>query len=185
VGFIGAGGRGTPEHFGVTDRVDILTGTFGKAMGGASGGYTAASRPITDLLRQRSRPYLFSNTLAPAICAATLAVLDKLQESTALRDKVLDNAAYFRKQLRAAGFDVPEGLHPIVPVMLYDAKTAAEFAERMLDKGVYVIGFSYPVVPMGRARIRAQVSAAHTRADLDFAVACFGKVKQEMGLGGA
>ncbi len=182
VGFMGAHGRGTPEHCGVMGRVDILTGTFGKAMGGASGGYTAARKEIVDLLRQRSRPYLFSNTVAPAICAATLGVLDLLEESTALRDQVHENAAYFRAALTKAGFDVPNGAHPIIPIMLYDARVAQEFAARALQKGVYVIGFSYPVVPMGRARIRTQVSAAHTREDLDFAVACFAEVKQEMGL---
>ncbi|HIQ62058.1 MAG TPA: glycine C-acetyltransferase [Candidatus Avichristensenella intestinipullorum] len=182
VGFMGAHGRGTHEHCGVMGRVDILTGTFGKAMGGASGGYTAARREIVDLLRQRSRPYLFSNTVAPAICAATLKTLDLLEESTALRDRVHENAAYFRAKLEQAGFDVPAGSHPIVPVMLYDARVAQEFAARMLEKGVYVIGFSYPVVPMGKARIRTQVSAAHTREDLDFAVRCFAQVRDEMGL---
>ena len=182
VGFMGAHGRGSHEHCGAMGRIDILTGTFGKAMGGASGGYTAARQPIVDLLRQRSRPYLFSNTVAPAICAATLGVLDLLEESTALRDRVHDNTAYFRKKLREAGFDVPEGTHPIVPIMLYDAKTAKDFADRMLEKGVYVIGFSYPVVPMGKARIRTQVSAAHTYEDLDFAVKSFQEVKREMGL---
>ncbi len=182
VGFMGTHGRGTPEHCGVMDRVDILTGTFGKAMGGASGGYTAASHEIVDLLRQRSRPYLFSNTVAPAICAATLGVLDMLEESTALRDRLMDNTQYFRAKLRNAGFDVPDGEHPIIPVMLYDARVAQDFAAKMLDKGVYVIGFSYPVVPMGKARIRTQVSAAHTREDLDFAVRCFAEVKGEMGV---
>lgn len=180
VGFMGETGRGTHEHFGVMDRVDILTGTFGKALGGASGGYTAARLEIVDLLRQRSRPYLFSNSVAPAICAATLGVLDLLEESTALRNRVHENALYFRGKLKAAGFDVPEGTHPIVPIMLYDAKTAQVFADRMLEKGVYVIGFSYPVVPLGKARIRTQVSAAHTKEDLDFAVACFRQVKAEM-----
>ncbi len=182
VGFMGAQGRGTPEHCGVVGRVDILTGTFGKAMGGASGGYTAASHEVVDLLRQRSRPYLFSNTVAPAICAATLRVIDMLSESTALRDKVHENTVYFRAKLADVGFDVPAGIHPIVPVMLYDAAVAQEFARRMLEKGVYVVGFFYPVVPMGKARIRTQVSAAHTRADLDFAVRCFREVKEEMGL---
>jgi len=182
VGFMGAHGRGTHEHCSVMGRIDILTGTFGKAMGGASGGYTAARQPIVDLLRQRSRPYLFSNTVAPAICAATLGVLDLLEESTTLRDRVHSNATYFRQKLREAGFDVPQGTHPIVPILLYDAKTAKDFADRMLEKGVYVIGFSYPVVPMGKARIRTQVSAAHTHDDLDFAVGCFKEVKREMGL---
>jgi len=182
VGFMGERGRGTHEHAGVMGRVDILTGTFGKAMGGASGGYTAARKEIVDLLRQRSRPYLFSNSVAPAICAVTLGVLDLLEESTALRDRVHENAAYFRQALSGIGLDVIPGEHPIVPIMLYDARVAQEFAARMLTKGVYVVGFSYPVVPMGKARIRTQVSAAHTREDLDFAVECFGEVKAEMGL---
>ncbi len=181
-GFMGAHGRGTPEHCGVMGRIDILTGTFGKALGGASGGYTAASKTIIDLLRQRSRPYLFSNTVAPAICAATLKTLDLLEASTELRDRVHDNAQYFRALMTEAGFDMLPGEHPIVPVMLYDARVAQEFASRMLDKGVYVIGFSYPVVPMGKARIRTQISAGHTHEDLDFAVKCFKEVRQEMGL---
>lgn len=181
-GFMGISGRGTHEHCGVMGRVDIITGTFGKAMGGASGGFTAACKPIVDLLRQRSRPYLFSNTLAPAICAATLKTIDMLEADTSLRDKVHENAAYFRAKLEKAGFDVPKGEHPIVPVMLYDAHVAKEFARRMLDKGVYVVAFSYPVVPQGKARIRAQVSAAHSREDLDFAVGCFEAVKKEMKL---
>jgi glycine C-acetyltransferase len=181
-GFIGGAGRGTAEYCGVMGRVDIITGTFGKALGGASGGFTAAGKCVTDLLRQRSRPYLFSNTLAPAICAATLAALDILEADTCLQEKVCSNAIYFRGELARAGFHVPAGVHPIVPVLLYDALTAKEFAARMLDKGVYVVGFSYPVVPQGKARIRAQVSAAHSREDLDFAVACFAAVKAEMGL---
>ena len=182
VGFMGQHGRGTPEHCGVMGRVDIVTGTLGKALGGASGGYTAARQEIVDLLRQRSRPYLFSNSLAPAICAASLKVFDMLSTSTELRDKVHENARYFRAQLESLGFDVPKGEHPIVPVMLYDAAIAQEFASRMLAKGVYVIGFSYPVVPEGKARIRTQVSAGHTKEDLDFAVRCFVEVRQEMGL---
>ena len=182
VGFMGAHGRGTAEFCGVIGRVDIITGTFGKAMGGASGGYTAARQPIVDLLRQRSRPYLFSNTLAPAICAATLRTIDLLEESTALRDKVHENARYFRAEMEKLGFDLLPGEHPIVPVMLYDPKTAQEFARRMLEKGVYVVGFCYPVVPKGRDRIRTQISAGHTKEDLDFAVRCFGEVKKEMGL---
>ena len=182
VGFMGTHGRGTAEFCGVMGRVDIITGTFGKAMGGASGGYTAARQPIVDLLRQRSRPYLFSNTLAPAICAATLRTIDLLEESTALRDKVHENARYFRAEMEKLGFDLLPGEHPIVPVMLYDPKTAQEFARRMLDKGVYVVGFCYPVVPKGRDRIRTQISAGHTKEDLDFAVRCFGEVKKEMGL---
>ena len=182
VGFMGAHGRGTAEFCGVIGRVDIITGTFGKAMGGASGGYTAARQPIVDLLRQRSRPYLFSNTLAPAICAATLRTIDLLEESTALRDKVHENARYFRAEMEKLGFDLLPGEHPIVPVMLYDPKIAQEFARRMLEKGVYVVGFCYPVVPKGRDRIRTQISAGHTKEDLDFAVRCFGEVKKEMGL---
>ncbi|MDD5964211.1 MAG: glycine C-acetyltransferase [Oscillospiraceae bacterium] len=182
VGFMGEHGRGTPEFCGVMGRVDILTGTFGKAMGGASGGYTAAKREIVDLLRQRSRPYLFSNSLAPAICAATIATIDMLTESTALRDKVHENARYFRAEMEKLGFDLLPGEHPIVPVMLYDPKIAGEFARRMLEKGVYVVGFCYPVVPKGRDRVRTQISAGHTKEDLDFAVRCFGEVKKEMGL---
>lgn len=181
-GFMGKTGRGTPEHCGVQGRVDIITGTFGKALGGASGGYTAARQEIVDLLRQRSRPYLFSNSLAPAICAASLKTLELLTASTELRDRVHENTAYFREKLSGLGFDVLEGSHPIVAVMLYDAKVAGEFAARMLEKGVYVVGFSYPVVPQGRARIRTQVSAGHTREDLDFAVECFRQVKEEMGI---
>ena len=182
VGFMGEHGRGTAEHCGVMGRVDIITGTFGKALGGASGGYTAARKEIIDLLRQRSRPYLFSNTLAPAICAATLKTIDLLEESTELRDRVHANANYFRKEMEKLGFDLLPGEHPIVPIMLYDAKVAQEFANRMLEKGVYVTGFSYPVVPMGKARVRTQISAGHTKEDLDFAVKCFGEVKKEMGL---
>ena len=182
VGFMGTHGRGTAEFCGVLGRVDIITGTFGKAMGGASGGYTAARQPIVDLLRQRSRPYLFSNTLAPAICAATLRTIDLLEESTALRDKVHANARYFRAEMEKLGFDLLPGEHPIVPVMIYDPKIAQEFARRMLEKGVYVVGFCYPVVPKGRDRIRTQISAGHTKEDLDFAVRCFGEVKKEMGL---
>lgn len=182
VGFMGEHGRGTPEFCGVMGRVDILTGTFGKAMGGASGGYTAAKREIVDLLRQRSRPYLFSNSLAPAICAATIETINMLNESTALRDKVHENARYFRSEMEKLGFDLLPGEHPIVPVMLYDPKVANEFARRMLEKGVYVVGFCYPVVPKGRDRVRTQISAGHTKEDLDFAVKCFGEVKKEMGI---
>ncbi len=182
VGFMGEHGRGTAEYCGVMGRVDIITGTLGKALGGASGGYTCARQEIVDLLRQRSRPYLFSNTLAPSICAASLKVFDMLMESTALRDKVHENTRYFRGELSKLGFDVPEGTHPIVPVMLYDARIAQEFAARMLEKGVYVVGFFYPVVPQGKARIRTQVSAGHTKEDLDFAVKCFKEVKEEMGI---
>ena len=182
VGFMGAHGSGTPEYCGVIGRVDILTGTFGKALGGASGGYTAARRPIVELLRQRSRPYLFSNTVAPAICAATLQTIDLLEQSTALRDKVHENARYFRAQMETLGFDLLPGEHPIVPVMLYDPRIAQEFARRMLEKGVYVVGFCYPVVPKGKDRIRTQISAGHTKEDLDFAVQCFAEVKREMDL---
>ena len=182
VGFMGKHGKGTPEHCGVMGRVDIITGTLGKALGGASGGYTAARQEIVDLLRQRSRPYLFSNTVVPAICAAAIRTFDMLERSTALRDRLEENTSYFRAQLSKVGFDVLPGTHPIVPVMLYDAKVAAEFADRILEKGVYVTGFSYPVVPMGKARIRTQVSAAHTKEDLDFAVRCFREVKEEMGI---
>ncbi len=182
VGFMGAHGRGTPEHCGVEERVDIITGTLGKALGGASGGYTSARREIVDLLRQKSRPYLFSNTLAPAIASGALKTFQMLEESTALRDRVHENTRYFREKIRHVGFDIIESDHPIVAVMLYDAKVATAFASRMLDLGVYVIGFSYPVVPQGRARIRTQISAAHTKEDLDFAAECFAKVKQEMGI---
>jgi len=182
VGFMGEHGRGTHEYCGVMGRVDIITGTLGKALGGASGGYTAAKQEIIDLLRQRSRPYLFSNTVAPAICAASIKVLDLLEESTTLRDRLHENTRYFREQLGKLGFDVPKSEHPIVPVMLYDAKTAQTFAAKMLEHGVYVVGFFYPVVPMNKARIRTQVSAAHTKEDLDFAVSAFAAVKAEMGI---
>ena len=182
VGFMGDHGKGTPEFCGVMDRVDIITGTFGKALGGASGGYTAARQPIVDLLRQRSRPYLFSNTVAPAICAATIRTIELLEESTALRDKVHENARYFRAEMEKLGFDLLPGEHPIVPVMLYDPKVAHEFAKRMLEKGVYVVAFCYPVVPKGKDRIRTQISAGHTKEDIDFAVKAFGEVKKEMGL---
>ncbi len=182
VGFMGEHGRGTAEYCGVLGRVDIITGTFGKAMGGASGGYTASSKVIVDLLRQKSRPYLFSNTLAPAICAATLKTIEILNASTELRDKVHENARYFRAKMEEAGFDLLPGEHAIVPVMLYDPKIANEFAKRMLEKGVYVVGFCYPVVPKGKDRIRTQISAGHTKEDLDFAVKCFVEVKKEMGL---
>ena len=182
VGFMGDHGKGTHEFCGVMERVDIITGTFGKAMGGASGGYTAARQPIVDLLRQRSRPYLFSNTVAPAICAATIRTIELLEESTALRDKVHANARYFRSEMEKLGFDLLPGEHPIVPVMLYDPKVAHEFAKRMLEKGVYVVAFCYPVVPKGKDRIRTQISAGHTKEDIDLAVKAFGEVKKEMGL---
>ena len=181
-GFIGEHGRGTAEYCGVQGRVDIITSTLGKALGGASGGFTSGRKEIIDLLRQRSRPYLFSNTLSPAICAASLKVFEMLSASTALRDKVHENVAYFRKELGKLGFDVLQGDSAIVPIMLYDPKVAGEFANRMLEKGVYVVSFCYPVVPKGKDRIRTQVSAGHTKEDLDFAVQCFKEVKEEMGL---
>ena len=181
-GFIGQTGCGTHEACGVMGRVDIITSTFGKALGGASGGFTAARQPIVDLLRQRSRPYLFSNSVAPAICTATLKALDLLEASTQLRDKVHENAEYFREKMSKLGFDLLPGEHPIVPVMLYDAHVAQEMATRMLAHGVYVIAFSYPVVPMGKARIRTQISAAHSHEDLDKAVEAFRLVKEEMNL---
>jgi len=180
VGFMGAKGRGTPEYCGVTGQVDILTGTFGKALGGASGGYVAAAKSIVNLLRQRSRPYLFSNTLAPAIASSTLEALDMLTESTKLRDRLEENTRYFRAGMVKLGFDIPESEHPIVPVMLYDAGKAQDLAARMLEKGVFVIGFFFPVVPRDKARIRAQVSAAHTKEDLDFAIKAFGECMKEM-----
>ena len=182
VGFVGEHGKGTPELTGTQGRIDILTGTFGKAMGGASGGYTAASKTVVDLLRQRSRPYLFSNTVAPAICAATLATLDLLEKDTALVNKLAENTRYFREKVGEIGLTVLPGTHPIVPVMLGDAHVAHEFAECMLALGVYVVAFSYPVVPQGKARIRTQVSAGHSKEDLDFAVSCFAKVKEQMGI---
>jgi len=182
VGFVGEHGRGTPELTGTQGRIDILTGTFGKAMGGASGGYTAASKTVVSLLRQRSRPYLFSNTVAPAICAATLATIDLLEKDDTLVKKLAENTRYFREKLGEIGLTVLPGTHPIVPVMLGDAHVAHEFAERMLDLGVYVVAFSYPVVPQGKARIRTQVSAGHSKEDLDFAVSCFAKVKEQMGI---
>ena len=181
-GFIGKTGRGTHELFNVIDRIDIITGTLGKALGGASGGFTSGKKEIIDMLRQRSRPYLFSNTLAPAITGASVAVLDMLSETTELRDKLEENTLYFREQMTAAGFDIKPGFHPIVPVMLYDAKLAQEFAAKMLEEGIYVIGFYYPVVPQGKARIRVQISAAHDRAHLDKAIAAFTKVGKALGV---
>ncbi len=182
VGFIGATGRGTPEHCGVQDRVHIITGTLGKALGGASGGYTAARGPIVDWLRNRSRPYLFSNTLAPVIVATSLTVLEMLQHESGkkLRQRVKENSVYFREKMSALGFELIPGEHAIIPVMLGDAKVAAEMADKLLREGIYVIGFSYPVVPMGRARIRVQMSAAHTREQLDKAITAFEKVGKEM-----
>jgi glycine C-acetyltransferase len=183
VGFVGENGRGTPEHCGVEGRIDILTGTLGKALGGASGGYTSGRKEIIDLLRQRSRPYLFSNSVAPPIVAASLKVLDLVSESVDLRERLRDNTAYFRKAIVAEGFTVLEGEHPIVPVMFGDASVAVRMAEKLLAKGVYVVAFSYPVVPMGKARIRTQISAAHSRHELEFAVKCFAEAKQELAQG--
>ncbi|MCB0557021.1 MAG: glycine C-acetyltransferase [Phaeodactylibacter sp.] len=181
-GFIGKTGRGTHEHHNVMGRVDIITGTFGKAMGGASGGFTATRQEIVDMLRQRSRPYLFSNTLAPAIVGASIKVIDLLSSSTALRDKLEANTIYFREKMTAAGFDILPGEAPIVPIMLYDAKLSQEFATRLLAEGIYVIGFFFPVVPKGKARIRTQISAAHEREHLDKAIAAFTKVGKELGV---
>ena len=179
-GFMGATGRGVHEYCEVMDRVDITTGTFGKALGGGSGGYTAGRQEIIDLLRQRSRPYLFSNTLAPSICAASLAVLDMLEASTELRDRLHDNTRFFRAQMQANGFAVPEGDHPIVPVMLGDAVLAQQMSQRLLELGIYAIGFFYPVVPKGKARIRVQISAGHSRDNLDRAVSAFTQARQEL-----
>lgn len=181
-GFMGKTGRGTHEHHHVMGRIDIITGTLGKALGGASGGFTSGHKEIIDLLRQRSRPYLFSNTLAPAITGASIKVLDMLSETTELRDKLENNTKYFREQMTAAGFDIKPGIHPIVPVMLYDAKLSQDFASRMLEEGIYVIGFYYPVVPQGKARIRVQISAAHEKEHLDKAIAAFTKVGKELGV---
>lgn len=180
VGFIGRTGRGTHEHHNVMSRVDIITGTLGKALGGASGGYTSGRKEIIELLRQRSRPYLFSNTLAPSIAGASLKVLELLTESTALRDKLEANTKFFREGMAKLGFTILPGKHPICPVMLGDAALATKFADAMLAQGVYVIGFSYPVVPQGKARIRTQISAAHSREDLEFAIGAFGKVKSAL-----
>lgn len=181
VGFMGAHGKGTPEESGVMGRVDIITGTLGKALGGASGGYTSARQEIVDLLRQKSRPYLFSNTLAPAIAAASLETFTMLEESTALRDKVHENTAYFRAKIKEVGFDIIESTHPIVAIMFYDAHLAGKVAEKMLEKGIYVTSFVYPVVPKEKARIRVQISAAHTKEDLDYVVKSFREVKEELG----
>jgi len=181
-GFIGDHGRGTHEYRNCMDRIDLVTGTLGKAMGGASGGYTSGRKEIIEMLRQRSRPYLFSNTLAPPVVTGAIKALDLLTESTALRDQLINNAQFFRKGLSEAGFDLLPGEHPIIPVMLYDAATAVEFADKILQKGIYVIAFSYPVVPQGKARIRTQISAAHSQEDLQFALECFREVKKEMGL---
>jgi glycine C-acetyltransferase len=181
-GFFGPTGRGTPEYHGVQDRVDIITSTLGKALGGAAGGFTTGRKEIVDLLRNRSRPYLFSNTLAPAITGATIACLDKLSGTTALRDKLAQNTRFFREQMTAAGFQIAPGEHPICPILLGDAKLAVDMAARMLQEGVYVIGFSFPVVPKGKARIRVQISAAHEPAQLEHAVAAFGKVGRDLGV---
>jgi glycine C-acetyltransferase len=182
VGFMGRTGRGTHEHCGVMGRVDIITGTLGKALGGASGGYVSGKQEIVELLRQRSRPYLFSNSLAPVIAAASITTLDLITRSTELRDKLEANTRYFREGLTKAGLTLRPGTHPIVPVMLGDAALSQKFAARMLEKGIYVVGFFYPVVPQGMARIRTQVSAAHSRADLDGAIQAFAEVKAELGL---
>jgi glycine C-acetyltransferase len=182
VGFMGKAGRGTHEHHGCIERIDIMTGTLGKALGGASGGYTSARKEIVAYLRQRSRPYLFSNTLAPSIVAGSIAALDLLQSSTELRDRLMQNTQFFREQMTAAGFNIIPGEHPIAPIMLGEATLAAKMAELMLAEGVYVIGFSFPVVPQGKARIRTQLSAAHTREDLEFAIAGFKKIKSELGI---
>ena len=181
-GFIGDHGRGTHEYRNCMDRIDLVTGTLGKALGGASGGYTSGRKEIIEMLRQRSRPYLFSNTVAPPVVTGAIKALDLLTESTALRDQLINNAQFFRKGLSEAGFDLLPGEHPIIPVMLYDAATAVEFADKILQKGIYVIAFSYPVVPQGKARIRTQISAAHSQEDLQFALECFREVKKEMGL---
>ncbi len=179
-GFMGSNGRGVHEYCNVMDRVDIITGTFGKALGGGSGGFTSGRQEIIDILRQRSRPYLFSNTLAPSICAASLKVLDMLEASTALRDKLHENTAYFRGQMQSAGFSIPEGTHPIVPVMLGDAVLAQTMSTRLLELGIFAIGFFYPVVPQGKARIRVQISAGHTLEDLDRAVSAFKQAHGEL-----
>jgi len=181
-GYIGRTGRGTPEHCGVQGRVDIITSTMGKALGGASGGYTTGRREIVDMLRQRSRPYLFSNTLTPSLTAAAIRTFEMLSETTALRDRLMDNTGYFRDRLESLGFDVLPGVTAIVPIMLYDARLASDFADRMLDEGIYVIGFSYPVVPKGKARIRVQISAAHEKEHLDRACEAFGRVGKALGV---
>ncbi|MHB1279002.1 MAG: glycine C-acetyltransferase [Bacteroidia bacterium] len=181
-GFLGKSGRGTHEYRNVMGRIDIITGTLGKALGGASGGFTSAKKEIIDMLRQRSRPYLFSNTLAPSIVGASIAVLDMLSETTELRDKLERNTTYFREKMTEAGFDIKPGVHPIVPIMLYDAKLAQTFAEKLLEEGIYVIGFYFPVVAKGQARIRVQLSAAHDQGHLDKAIAAFTKVGRELGV---
>jgi glycine C-acetyltransferase len=182
VGFMGPRGRGTHEHHGVMGRIDILTGTLGKALGGASGGYTSGRREIVELLRQRSRPYLFSNSVAPVVVGASIKVLELLESSTELRNRLADNTRFFRAELARRGLNIAPGEHPIVPIMLGDAVLAARMADRLLEKGVYVIGFSYPVVPQGKARIRVQLSAAHRHEDLEFALEAFAAVKGELGI---
>lgn len=181
-GFIGKTGRGTHEHCGVMGKIDIITGTLGKALGGASGGFTSGKKEIIDLLRQRSRPYLFSNTLAPSIVGASIAVFDMLSETTELRDKLEENTTYFRAKMTEVGFDIKPGVHPICPIMLYDAKLAQDFAEKLLAEGIYVIGFYFPVVAKGLARIRVQISAGHERHHLDKAIAAFTKVGKNLGV---
>ena len=181
-GFIGKTGRGVPEYCGVMDRVDIITGTLGKALGGASGGFTSGRKEIVELLRQHSRPYLFSNTLAPSITGASIEVFDLLSETTALRDKLEKNTKYFRQEISRAGFEIKPGEHPIVPVMLYEASLAQDFADRLLQKGIYVIGFFFPVVPKGQARIRVQISAAHEQGHLDRAIQAFSEIGKELGV---
>lgn len=181
-GFVGKTGRGTIEHCGVLGRVDIITGTLGKALGGASGGFTTGKKEVIEMLRQKSRPYLFSNTLAPSIVGASIVVLDMLSETTELRDKLEDNTSYFREKMVSAGFDIKPGTHPIVPVMLYDAPLAQKFADALLGKGIYVIGFFFPVVPKGQARIRVQISAGHERAHLDRCIQAFTEVGKELGV---
>jgi glycine C-acetyltransferase len=181
-GFMGKSGRGTHEHAGVMGRVDLITSTLGKALGGASGGFAAGKQEIIDMLRQRSRPYLFSNTLPPPIAASALKVVEMISQTTALRDKLERNTTYFREKITKAGFQIRPGTHPIVPIMLFDAKIAQEMASRLLDEGIYVIGFFFPVVPQGQARIRVQISAAHEVEHLDRAIAAFSKVGKEMGV---
>jgi glycine C-acetyltransferase len=175
-GFVGKTGRGTPEYCGVMGRVDLLTGTLGKALGGASGGFASGRKEIVEFLRQRSRPYLFSNTLAPVVAGTSLAVMDMLSETTELRDRLEENTRYFREKMTGAGFEIKPGIHPIVPIMLYDGKLAQDFARDLLDEGIYAVGFFYPVVPRGQARIRIQISAAHTRDHLDLALAAMKKI---------
>ncbi len=180
-GVLGSTGRGSIEHCGVMGRIDIITSTLGKALGGATGGFTSGRREIIELLRQRSRPYLFSNSVAPVVVYTSLKVLDLLSQTTELRERLMENTRYFREQMTACGFQIQPGIHPIVPIMLYDAKLAQEMAEKLLDEGIYVIGFSYPVVPQGQARIRVQVSAAHTRSHLDQCIGAFARIGQKYG----